>query len=88
MSDEVEYLKQEIADLERYSGLGRALYAVRLHERNTEDDPEVGTLMYSMRGPQGPWSDMVTGHPEWCWEIVDALTFMEDHKAKTTGGSA
>lgn len=49
-------------------------YGVRLHDRETEEDPHLATVMYSTNGDHGPWFDMVTGHPEWCWEILEALT--------------
>jgi hypothetical protein len=54
------------------------IYGVRIHDRETEDDPHLGTLMYSSSGPEGPWHDMMTGHPEWCWEAADALTVVND----------
>ena len=49
-------------------------YGIRMHDRETEDDPHLATVMYSTNGDHGPWFDMVTGHPEWCWEILEALT--------------
>ena len=71
---------ERIAELEAWAGVDRALYALRLHERLTDDDPELATVMYSMRGAVGPWFDMATGHPDWCWEIVDALNAQEARK--------
>lgn len=50
------------------------VYAVRVHDRETEDDPQLGTVMYSTSGFAGPWHDMVSGHPEVCWEVYEALT--------------
>lgn len=52
------------------------VYAYRLHDRMTEDDPELATLMYAS-DCSGPWHDMVSGHPEWCEEILDALLLWE-----------
>lgn len=54
------------------------IYAVRLHDNVNENDLEVATVMYSSSGYSGPWLDMVTGHPEWCWEVIDALTVVSD----------
>jgi hypothetical protein len=50
------------------------IYAVRIRDRETEDDPRLGTVMYSTNGTAGPWHDMVSGHPEVCWEVYEALT--------------
>lgn len=36
--------------------------------------------MWSVDGPLGPWHDMATGPIDHCWEIVDALTFLEEEK--------
>ena len=52
------------------------IYGVRLH------DAENATVMFSMNGYGGPWIDMVTGHPEWCWEIVEALAQWEQSRAE------
>ena len=57
-----------------------SIYGVRLHDRNTDDDPQLGTVMYSTDGVHGPWHDMATGHPEWCWEILEALLIAEQHR--------
>lgn len=51
----------------------RYMYAVRIHTRNTEDDPHLATVMYSTNGECGPWYDMATGEPEFCWTIMEAL---------------
>lgn len=51
------------------------LYAIRSHDRETEDDPILATIMYSINGEQGPWFDMVSGYPDHCYEILDALTY-------------
>jgi hypothetical protein len=58
------------------------LYSLRIHNRITDEDPELATVMYTTNGAQGPWHDIVTGHPEWCWEVMDALTFMNAAKEK------
>jgi hypothetical protein len=57
-----------------------SVYGVRLHDRDTEDDLQLGTVMYSTDGEHGPWHDMATGHPEWCWEILEALVIAEKHR--------
>jgi len=57
-------------------------YSLRMHDRNTEKDPYLATVMYSVDGEQGPWNDIVTGHPEWCWEVVTALTLMQEIQIK------
>jgi hypothetical protein len=57
-----------------------SIYGVRLHDRDTEEDPQLGTVMYSTDGVHGPWHDMATGHPEWCWEILDALIIADKHR--------
>ena len=54
------------------------LFAVRIHDRMTEDDPNVATVMYSSGDASGPWFDMATGHPEHIEEIVGALEWRED----------
>jgi hypothetical protein len=58
------------------------LYSLRIHDRTTEEDPELATVMYTTNGVQGPWHDIVTGHPEWCWEVMYALTFVNAAKEK------
>jgi hypothetical protein len=54
------------------------LYAVRVHDRLTEDDPQHGTVMCA-DDAIGPWVDMVTGHIEWCWEVCSTLTAVEEN---------
>lgn len=54
----------------------QVLYAVRLHDRDTENDPELATLMRSYE-PEGPWNDMATGHPDTIWELFE-LTYLRD----------
>jgi hypothetical protein len=53
-------------------------YAYRLHDRLTESDPELATVMYSTSGPSGPWWDMATCHPDWVDDILGALQWRED----------
>lgn len=55
-------------------------YSYRVHDRLTEDDPELATVMYSTEGPEGPWFDMATGHPDWIEEILGALRWCEDER--------
>lgn len=55
-------------------------YAYRVHDRLTDDDPELATVMYSTSGPEGPWFDMATGHPDWIDEILGALRWCEDER--------
>jgi len=57
-------------------------YGIRMHDRETEDDPHLATVMYSMNGANGPWHDMATGHPDWCWEILEALEIVEEQKVE------
>lgn len=64
------------------------IYSVRVHDRDTEEDPHLGTVMYSSRGETGPWHDMVTGHPEWCWEVADALAVVNDMQVERQNQSA
>ena len=47
-------------------------YAIRIVDRLTEDDPQHGYLMYAYDA-EGPWWDMVEGHPDNLWEILDAF---------------
>lgn len=53
-------------------------YAYRLHDRLTESDPELATIMYSASGPSGPWWDMATCHPDWVDDILGALEWREN----------
>jgi hypothetical protein len=54
----------------------RELYAVRLHDRDTENDPILATLMRSYE-LEGPWHDVATGHPDSIWELFE-LTYLRD----------
>ena len=55
------------------------IYAIRIHDRMTEDDPDLATVMYA-RGPEGPWYDMATGLRDYAEEIADALTIVEEQR--------
>lgn len=46
------------------------LWAVRIHDRETDDDPMLATLMRAWE-PEGPWHDIATGHPDNMWEIYE-----------------
>lgn len=48
-------------------------YAVRVHDRLTEDDPSLATIMQSFDGIEGPWHDMVTGDADHVYDILEAL---------------
>ena len=60
------------------------IYGIRIHDRDTEDDPVLATVMYSTNGDCGPWHDMATGHPDFCWEIMEALDLARDIKEGRT----
>lgn len=55
-------------------------YSYRLHNRLTEEDPELATVMYTTHGIAGPWHDMATCHPDYIWDIVGALEWVEDNR--------
>lgn len=55
----------------------QTIYAVRIHDRHLETEPELATLMYTTHGPEGPWYDMATGHPDYIWELCE-LTLLKD----------
>jgi len=57
-------------------------YGIRMHDRDTEEDPHLATVMYSTNGDSGPWFDMVTGHPDWCWEVLGALEIVEEQRVE------
>lgn len=46
------------------------LWAVRVHDRETDNDPNLATLMRAWE-PEGPWHDIATGHPDNIWEIYE-----------------
>jgi hypothetical protein len=56
----------------------RWAYAIRMHARITENDPELATVMGSPEGDHGPWWDMATGHPDHIEDIVGALEWREE----------
>lgn len=56
-----------------------SVFSLRIHDRLTEDDPHMATVMHA-KSHDGPWYDMVSGDPEFCWEIVDALQMAEDQR--------
>lgn len=46
-------------------------YAIVIHDRQTEDDPNLGTVIYSRNNTY--WHEMATGPLDFCNEIIDAL---------------
>jgi hypothetical protein len=57
------------------------VYAIRIHDRMTEDDPDLATVMYA-RDCEGPWHDMATGLRDYAEEIVGALTIVEEERVE------
>ena len=57
------------------------IYAIRVHDRMTENDPDLATVMYA-RDCEGPWYDMATGLREYADEIADALTVVEEERVE------
>jgi hypothetical protein len=55
------------------------IYALRVHDRITEHDPDLATVMYA-RDCEGPWFDMATGAREHAEEIAGALTIVEEQR--------
>jgi hypothetical protein len=55
----------------------RELFAVRIHDRETEEDPHLATLMRSYE-PEGPWHDVATGHPDNIWELFEMTWLREE----------
>jgi hypothetical protein len=55
------------------------IYAIRIHDRMTDDDPDIATVMYA-RDCEGPWYDMCAGLREFADEIADALTIVEEER--------
>lgn len=53
-------------------------YAIRIHDRVTEADPDAATIMYRTTG--GYWHDMATGPREFCIDIYEALTWREERR--------
>jgi hypothetical protein len=60
-------------EIERLRQMKRAqqMYAVRHHDRDTENDPELATLMRAGEA-EGPWHDATTGHPDTIWGMLRA----------------
>lgn len=54
------------------------IYAVRAHDRLVENDPHLGTIMYSNHGPEGPWWDMITGDIDYIWEMFEIIEAKEE----------
>jgi hypothetical protein len=59
----------------------KIIYSVRLVDRIDESDPEIAFVMSSTNGPFGPWYDMVSGHPDYCWEVLDSLIFFQNYNS-------
>jgi hypothetical protein len=50
-------------------------YAILVHDRQTEDGPSNGTVICTSNGTY--WHAMVSGHMDWCHEVLDALCYRE-----------
>lgn len=62
-------------------------YAILLHDRETEDDPNTATVIYTSNGTY--WHEVVSGHVDWCNEVVDALFYRQhDLQEKQAESSA
>ena len=46
-------------------------YAILIHDRYEESDPNLGTVIYTKNGCY--WHKMATGDVDYCNELVDAL---------------
>jgi hypothetical protein len=55
------------------------IYGIRIHDRLTDDDPSLGTVMQSFDDASGPWHDMVTGDVDHIYDVHDALMFRSQH---------
>jgi hypothetical protein len=53
------------------------IYGIRIHDRYTENDPSLATVMYA-EDERSTWWDMATGHPDHIEEILGALEWRED----------
>jgi hypothetical protein len=53
------------------------IYGIRIHDRHTEADPSLATVMYA-HDERSTWHDMATGHPDHIEEILGALEWRED----------
>lgn len=74
--------KDEVLKRRRNDMTHMISYAIRFHDRHKEDDPELATVIYSTNGVEGPWFDIVTGNPEWCEEVLDALQYRASDKVR------
>lgn len=63
-------------------------YSIRVHERENENDPQVSSVMYSSHSTEGPWFDIVQGHPDWCEEVLDALIYRKNHRQEKSDSYA
>ena len=54
------------------------IYAVRAHDRLTEEDQHMGSIMYSYHGVEGPWYDLITGDIENIWELFEIIEAKEE----------
>jgi hypothetical protein len=60
----------------------KILYSIRVHDRANDSDPELAFVMSSVNGDVGPWYDMVSGHPDYCWEVLDSLIFFQNYTSE------
>ena len=51
----------------------KTLYGIRIIEPSVEGQLFRAAVMYSSGDAEGPWHDMVSGHYEWCEEVLEAL---------------
>lgn len=56
------------------------IFAIRIHDRLTEHDPHLATIMRAELC-EGPWHDMVSGEPDYCWDILGALETVEEQRS-------
>jgi hypothetical protein len=63
--------------------LDNPIYGVRIHDRLTEDDPSLATLMQSFATAEGPWHDMVTGDPDYVYDVLYALEERRERNRNT-----
>lgn len=61
-------------------------YALLHYPRNTEADPSVATVIYSINGED--WFPMVTGDTEWASEAMEALCYREYDRRKEASEEA
>lgn len=53
------------------------IYGLRIHDRPTEADPSLATVMYA-DDRDSPWFDMATGHFDNIQDILGALEWREE----------